>query len=117
MLVSYFYFTHYFPCINFKNKIYSKFQQNEEPLECLINELKVIEDECKIGLPRQLIAEKFGAFNLVLHCLRKFYSQHALRDQCLLSLAALTDGYPDILTEDGTESLTKILDEVIVMLA
>ena len=82
-----------------------------------MNELKVIEDECKIDLPRRILAEKNGAFNKILQCLRKSHSQHALRDQCLLSLAALTDGYPDILTEDGTEILTKILDEVIVMLA
>jgi len=40
-----------------------KLLENEEALECLMDELKVIEDECKIDLPRRILAEKNGAFN------------------------------------------------------
>jgi len=71
-------------------------------------------EECKIDLAHRILAEKNGAFEIILKSVKKFSSNPIIIDQCLLSMASLTDGYPDILTHDGAEFLTGLLDKVII---
>ena len=77
-----------------------------------MKELAIIENECKIDLARRILAEKNGAFSKILQCSKKFQSNADVRDQCLDTMAALTEGYPDILTVEGLEWLSNILDAV-----
>jgi len=77
----------------------------------ILQNLKTLTEECKIDLAHRILAEKNGAFDIILKSVKKFSSNPIIIDQCLLSMASLTDGYPDILTHDGAEFLTGLLDK------
>ena len=74
--------------------------------------LQVVETECNIDLAHRIMAEKNGAFPLIVRCLKHYQKNSSLRDQCLMSMAALIQGYPDIVTHEGIELLCTVLDEV-----
>lgn len=80
--------------------------------EIVMKSLLELEKECNIDLAHRILAEKNGAFPLVLRCLKHYQNTPALRHQCLKSMAALIQGYPDIVTHEGIELLCAILEEV-----
>lgn len=77
-----------------------------------MNLLQELETECNIDLAHRVMAEKNKAFDKMVKCLKHFQSSHLVRDQCLKSMAALTRGYPDIVTHEGIELLCGVLEEV-----
>ena len=79
----------------------------------IIKLLKQVEDECNMDLPRRLLAEKNQAFAKILKCMKLFWFNQEIKQQCLKSLAALTQGYPDVVTSEGIELISGILEEVI----
>ena len=78
----------------------------------VINQLKEIESECNIDWARRILAEKNGAYGKILACMKRFDSVAVVKDQCLKSMASVTQDYPDILTQEGIEILTGILEQV-----
>lgn len=57
-------------------------------------------------------AEKNGAFEKIVKCMRKFSAKSAVKEQCLKTMSALVQGYPDIVTQEGITLLSAVLDEV-----
>ena len=82
-----------------------------------MNLLKELEKECDIDLAHRVMAEKNKAFDKIVKCLKRFQTKQSVRDQCLKSMAALTQGYPDIVTHEGIELLCGVLQEVFSMTA
>lgn len=74
--------------------------------------LRELESECSIDLAHRIMAEKNGAFPMIVRCLKHYKSNLSLKDQCLKSMAALIQGYPDIVTHEGIEVLCTVLEEV-----
>lgn len=74
--------------------------------------LQELENECNIDLAHRIMAEKNGAFPLIVRCLKHYKSNSSVKDQCLKSMAALIQGYPDIVTHEGIELLCTVLEEV-----
>lgn len=58
------------------------------------------------------MAEKNGAFGHILKCWQLLELKPTVKQQCLASLAALVDGYPDVVTQKGIELLSTSLEEV-----
>lgn len=77
--------------------------------------LRELEKECNIDLAHRVMAEKNKAFDKIVKCLKLFQTNKTVKDQCLKSMAALTQGYPDIVTHEGIELLCGVLQEVFLM--
>lgn len=82
----------------------------EEEVMKLLQEL---EKECNIDLAHRIMAEKNGAFPKIVTCLKRCKGNTSLKIQCLKSMEALIQGYPDIVTHEGIEILCTVLDEVV----
>jgi hypothetical protein len=78
----------------------------------VLKSLEEVEKECNIDLAHRIMAEKNGAFPLIVQSLKHYQKNSALRDQCLKTMASLIQGYPDIVTHDGIELLCTVLEEV-----
>lgn len=78
----------------------------------MMNSLKELERECNIDLAHRIMAEKNGAFPLIVRSLKHYQKNSDLRDQCLKTMASLIQGYPDIVTHEGIELLCTVLEEV-----
>lgn len=76
--------------------------------------LQELEHECNIDLAHRIMAEKNGAFEKIVQCMKIFKANLAVTDQCLKSMNALTQGYPDIVTREGIELLCAVLEEVLL---
>ncbi|XP_046441545.1 armadillo repeat-containing protein 6-like [Daphnia pulex] len=77
----------------------------------VLKSLEEVEKECNIDLAHRIMAEKNGAFPLIVQSLKHYQKNSALRDQCLKTMASLIQGYPDIVTHDGIELLCTVLEE------
>nr|CAH0112641.1 unnamed protein product [Daphnia galeata] len=77
----------------------------------VMKSLEELEKECNIDLAHRIMAEKNGAFPLIVRCLKHYQKNSDLRDQCLKTMASLIQGYPDIVTHEGIELLCTVLDE------
>lgn len=77
----------------------------------VMKSLEELETECNIDLAHRIMAEKNGAFPLIVRCLKHYQKNSDLRDQCLKTMASLIQGYPDIVTHEGIELLCTVLDE------
>lgn len=71
-----------------------------------------LETQCNIDLAHRIMAEKNGAFPLIVQCLKRCQNNSLLKEQCLKSMASLIQGYPDLVTHEGIELLCKLLEEV-----
>ena len=76
--------------------------------------LEELEKECNIDLAHRIMAEKNGAFPLIVRCLKHYQKNSDLRDQSLKTMASLIQGYPDIVTHEGIELLCTVLEEVYI---
>jgi len=74
--------------------------------------LEELEKECNIDLAHRIMAEKNGAFPLIVKSLKHYQKNVVLRDQCLKTMSSLIQGYPDIVTHEGIELLCTVLEEV-----
>lgn len=87
-----------------------KIQDAEE--DRVIKVLKELEAECGIDMAHRLLAEKNGAFNKLVICMRQHKNKPSVREECLRCMGTLTKGYPDIVTHEGVQLLCDVLDEV-----
>ena len=80
--------------------------------EEILKLLQELEKECSIDLAHRIMAEKNGAFPKIVQFLKRCKDNAPLKNQCLKSMEALIQGYPDIVTHEGIETLCTVLDEV-----
>lgn len=74
--------------------------------------LRELETQCNIDLAHRIMAEKNGAFPIIVQCLKRNQNNLSLKEQCLKSMASLIQGYPDLVTHEGIELLCNLLEEV-----
>lgn len=74
--------------------------------------LRELETQCNIDLAHRIMAEKNGAFPIIVQCLKSNQNNLSLKEQCLKSMASLIQGYPDLVTHEGIELLCNLLEEV-----
>lgn len=80
--------------------------------ERVITTLKQLEAECSKDVAHRLMAEKNGAFNKLVTCMRQHKNKCSVREECLKCMGTLTKGFPDIVTHEGIHLLCEVLDEV-----
>ena len=78
----------------------------------MIKVLKELEAQFSIDMAHRLMAEKNGAFNKLVVCMRQHKNNTAIHEECLKCMATLTKGYPDIVTHEGVHLLCEVLNEV-----
>ena len=80
----------------------------------MMKSLKDVEDECNIDLARRILAENNQAFSKIMRCIKRFPNNQEVKLQSLKSMAALTQGYPDIVTVEGLALTCDMLEQVIL---
>ncbi|XP_057370996.1 armadillo repeat-containing protein 6-like [Daphnia carinata] len=90
----------------------SKLLENAAPDDAeVMTFLKELETQCNIDLAHRIMAEKNGAFPIIVQCLKRYQNNLSLKEQCLKSMASLIQGYPDLVTHEGIELLCNLLEE------
>jgi len=77
----------------------------------MMKSLKDVEDECNIDLARRILAENNQAFSKIMRCIKRFPNNQEVKLQSLKSMAALTQGYPDIVTVEGLALTCDMLEQ------
>lgn len=90
----------------------SKLLENAAPDDAeVMTFLRELETQCNIDLAHRIMAEKNGAFPIIVQCLKRNQNNLSLKEQCLKSMASLIQGYPDLVTHEGIELLCNLLEE------
>lgn len=87
-------------------------QDLEHASATIIKPLADLENECNIDLPRRILAENNQAFTKIFQCINLFPDNQNVKLQCLKSIAALVQGYPDIVTIEAITLMCKSLEQV-----
>ncbi|KAJ8011620.1 hypothetical protein DPEC_G00060160 [Dallia pectoralis] len=75
-----------------------------------IADLKCFTEQCSLGFAQRHLAAQKGAYPTIISCCRKTLGDQEGLLVSLSSLAALTDGQPDLLDSEGKDLLVSILD-------